>query len=116
MDISRHEIATQLIKATKIAALRRAVKSNSYWKPLFHGFREDSLQRPNFERAVPHFASNDALLTSLCQTYLDELGAPRKLTVRQRFAWSAEQNELTEDLRSLGRGLAQVELSEIPKS
>lgn len=115
MDISRREIASQLVDAISIAALRKTVKSNSFWRNISRGFRENSLQLADFHRATPLFANNGALFVSLCQLYLDEVEAPRKLTLSQRFAWAAERESVPDGLRDVCRTLAQVDLSEIPK-
>jgi hypothetical protein len=114
-EISRRVVADRIIAAIRIANLRKAVKSHALWKQLFRGFREDSLQPSNFQRAAPLFAANNALLASLCQTYFDQLGVPRKLSLKQGFAWAAEKVGLTEDLHDLCVWLSQIELSEIPK-
>jgi hypothetical protein len=68
---------------------------------IYRGFRADSLTRPDFVRRASAFVSPPSRLVTLCNVFLEDLGAPKQGELAARFAQAAETPGLDEEARAL---------------
>ena len=75
-EVTRYEVAEQLLRSVGIQAFRRAFRKQQHWARIFPGYRPDSLTRSIVVDRPGGFARDVDRLNELLDVYLDDLGVP----------------------------------------
>lgn len=113
---TREDVALAFLGATSLKALRAAVRRDRQWAGAFGGFRPDSLTTTQFLSRAAWYAADVTRLEALCGVFLEDHGAARKGSLRERLAAVAADPDAAAEVRELCRAAAEVDWRTLPAS